>query len=813
MFKSTFALLDTQCFSFKYLKFSAFLLLFTSYSLCFGQLHQTIRGTVVDKDTKDALVEATVTVYHSAGQNGGLSNQDGKFRFDEIPVGRIGLVVQMVGYEEVVLSQIELKSAKELILDIEMQESVAKIDEVVITGRRNKEKPSNEMAAVSARSFTVEETSRYAAAAFDPARMAQNFAGVTSGGDDLFNEIVVRGNSPKGVLWRLEGIEIANPNHFAAGGGQGGAISMLSSTTLGNSDFYTGAFPAEYGNALSGVFDLKFRKGNTQKRESSFMIGALGLEVGTEGPMGQKYGGSYLINYRYSTLGFLNKIGLSPTGDLLPAYQDLSYNFYLPTKHAGKFNVFGVMGHNVAEMFDDIDYNDTTSETRWEYDGFSEIGFTNTTGIKHVYNIRNKGYVKTVVSHSHNGFTQYDESLQVDTVNNKVFQYQEDEIENIETQLRVSSMFNYKLNSRHTVRAGGIVSRLDYNFLSKFNDYDTDTTFVAFDDRNQSLQYQLYAQWKYRITSDITMNVGTHFTRLEATKANSFEPRANVQYRINKKLKVTGSVGMHSRPEHLALYLFKTNNEGQQGARPNKHLALTKAWHYVAAVDYKMNNNMRIKTEAYYQSLFDVPISTVSGSTVSILNTSNYWDAIFNGDTTHLQNGGKGRNVGVDITIERFFNKNYYYLVTATLFNSSYKTKTEEWYDTKYNGNYQFNLLGGKEFILKDKNKKIGFNGKVNVFGGHRYTPILLSESIRENRQVLDETNPYGAQTPTYYRFDVGVSFKVNKAKTTHTVLLDIQNVSSRQNVGGVYYDDREQEIEEWTMTGLFPFFNYRIEF
>lgn len=215
------------------------------------------------------------------------------------------MVVQMVGYEEVILSQIELKSAKELVLEIEMQEAVARFDEVVISGRKNKEKPVNEMASVSARSFTVEETSRYAAAAFDPAGMAQNFAGVTSGGDDLYNEIVVRGNSPKGVLWRLEGVEIANPNHFAAGGGQGGAISMLSSTTLGNSDFYTGAFPAEYGNALSGVFDLKLRKGNTQKRESSFMIGALGLEVGTEGPLSKKYGGSYLVNYRYSTLGFM----------------------------------------------------------------------------------------------------------------------------------------------------------------------------------------------------------------------------------------------------------------------------------------------------------------------------------------------------------------------------------------------------------------------------------------------------------------------------------------------------------------------------
>ncbi|MFT5724462.1 MAG: hypothetical protein ACI9JN_001581 [Bacteroidia bacterium] len=543
------------------------------------------------------------------------------------------------------------------------------------------------------------------------------------------------------------------------------------------------------------------------------MIGALGLEVGTEGSFSKKYNGSYLINYRYSKLGFLNKVGLSPTGDLLPAYQELSYNLYFPTKSFGKFNVFGLMGYNVADMYDEINDQDMSNETIDDYDGFSEIGFTNTTGIKHVYNIKNKGYLKTVVSHSYNDFTQYDESLQIDTVKAKTFRYQEDEIKNVETQFRISTMFNYKLNTRHTIRAGAIVSKLDYDFLSKFNDYETDSTFVAFDDKNKSMQYQAYGQWKYRINSDITMNLGAHFTRLEATKANSFEPRANLQYKVNKKLKLTGSVGMHSRSEHLALYLFKVKNEDESTYRPNVNLELTKAWHYVAAVDYSINRNLRIKAEAYYQSLFDVPISTVDGSTVSVLNTSNYWDAIFNGDTTHMQNGGKGRNVGLDITVERFFNKNYYYLLTATLFNSQYQTKTGKWYDTKYNGRYQFNVLGGKEFVLRDKNKKIGINGKFNVFGGNRYTAILLNESIANEGQVLDTDNPYGDQTPVYYRFDFGISYKVNKAKKTHTILLDIQNVTSRQNVGRGYYNNRAKTIEEWTMTGLFPFFNYRIEF
>jgi len=124
------------------------------------------------------------------------------------------------------------------------------------------------MSAVSARAFTVEETQKYPAAINDPLRMATNFAGVASL-DDGMNQIVIRGNSPTGLLWRMEGIDIPNPNHFAAKGSSGGGISILSSQLLSNSDFITGAFAADYGNALSGVFDLNLRKGNNEKRETT----------------------------------------------------------------------------------------------------------------------------------------------------------------------------------------------------------------------------------------------------------------------------------------------------------------------------------------------------------------------------------------------------------------------------------------------------------------------------------------------------------------------------------------------------------------
>lgn len=143
------------------------------------------------------------------------------------------------------------------------------------------------MATVSARSFTVEETSRYAGSLNDPSRMAANYAGVSST-SDARNDIIIRGNSPLGVLWRLNGMEIPNPNHFGSLGTTGGPVSILNNNLLDKSDFLTGAFPAEYGNALAGVFDLQMRSGNNEKTEFLGQVGFNGFELGAEGPIGKK---------------------------------------------------------------------------------------------------------------------------------------------------------------------------------------------------------------------------------------------------------------------------------------------------------------------------------------------------------------------------------------------------------------------------------------------------------------------------------------------------------------------------------------------
>lgn len=323
-------------------------------------LYQVVRGRVFDQVSKVALPGANILIPGTDPLIGGTTDEEGNFLLEKVPTGRVNLRVSFLGYEPTTIRELIVTSGKEVNLEISLAESLEQMNEVVITDSRNPQDAGNEWAVVSARGFDMEETNRYAGSRNDPARMAQNFAGV-SGANDSRNDIIIRGNSPTGVLWRLEGIDIPNPNHFGALGTTGGPVSILNNNLLGKSDFLTGAFPAQFGNASAGVFDLNMRKGNAFKREHIFQMGFNGIEAGTEGPLGIGNGSSYLINYRYSTLAMMQSIGFSPgTGDAVPYYQDLSVKIDVPTKSAGRFTFFAVGGKsNIDLIGSDMDSSST----------------------------------------------------------------------------------------------------------------------------------------------------------------------------------------------------------------------------------------------------------------------------------------------------------------------------------------------------------------------------------------------------------------------------------------------------------------------
>lgn len=760
-----------------------------------AQVTQNIRGTVVDQVLQTPLPGATV--YINGLNKKALSDSVGKFKFSDVPVGVHSLEVSYVGYKNGILNNIQVISGKEQVVTIGMEPALVNENNVFVKGVNKRNRPLNEMSMVSARAFTVEETQKYAAAVNDPARMATNFAGVITA-DDGNNLIVIRGNTPTGLLWRMEGIDIPNPNHFADQGSSGGGISILSAALLSNSDFVTGAFAAEYGNALSGVFDLKLRKGNNERREYNLQAGVLGLNVAAEGPFKKGGKSSYLVNYRYSTLSLLDKMGLN-IGTGVTDFQDLSYNIYLPTKKAGTFTLFGFGGKSA--QFADAEKDSSKWEGEGDRYGWDFKANTYLSAATHQINIGSRSMLRSAVAWSKVGTISTSNYQQGN--GDDLMVYNEN---NFTRKITASSTLNHRFKNRSTLRAGVIVNFIGFSYFQKerANPNAPVTTTLDVDGNTETLQ--AFAQWQGRPTEKLTINAGLHYLTLLLNNSTAVEPRASVRYNISRTANLSFGYGMHSQMQSMGIY-FGRQPGTAVGNLPNKDLGFTKSQHYVLSYSQQLGSNLRLKTELYYQRLSNIPVGNSDTSTFATIN-------IMEGFVTDdLVNKGKGRNYGLEISLERYLSNHFYMMFSNSIYQSKYTTLDGIERNTRFNGRYASNMVVGKDFVSKDGGRTIGINFRAVYAGGFRHTPINLAASSREGFTVYYDKRAFEDQLPAYFRTDLRFSIAWNKKHVTNTLSLDIQNVSNRQNIYGYFFDQTKQKVITGFQTGLIPILNYKIEF
>lgn len=768
-----------------------------------AQFSEQIIGKIIDKESKSPLFGAFIEVSNKDTIFKSVSDIDGNFIISQVPYGRYTLNVKYVGYEPYQITQLEVSAGKATTIVVELTENISNLNTVEIKIGIDKEKPLNDMTLSSARAFSVEETQRFSASFNDPARMALSFAGISTT-SDASNEIIVRGNSARGLLWRIEGVEIPNPNHFSNGeGASGGGISILSSQVLDNSDFMTGAFSADYGNALSGVFDIKFRKGNYKKRHYAFQFGVLGMQAMLEGPFSKKYDGSYLINYRYSTLQIFNAIGLPVVDNAqVPVFQDLSFNFNFPIKNAGVLSFWGIGGNSSAgeiAIKDSMQWAERRE--RFEDDRVSWVGAT---GINYVYPFKNnKTFWKNILSFSYENNAYTLDSLD----NNYVLQnsYQE---KYIYYSFRLHSFVNHKFNAKHSIKTGVYYSQLFFDIFSRGLRLDINQVATFFDDEGNGGLLQTYFNWKYRITNKLEMVTGVHALVFLLNNSYSIEPRWAIRYQPHSKHTLTLGTGLHSRIEPISTYMSRVQTGPSTYVQPNTNLNITKSFHAILGYDWSLIPNYRLKFETYFQYLYDVPINQDSGSVESILNfSSGYTESTF-------INQGKGRNYGLEITVEKFFTNQFFFLFTGSLFNSEYTMNDDVWRNTRFNGNFMLNALGGYEFRLgKKKLHTWTINTRLIYRGGNRYTPIDLAASQLQNREVVLVGETFKEKLPDFFRWDASTTLKFNFKKWAFSITLDVQNVLNRKNIQSYNYDPYLKEIRTRYMFGIMPVFNFKFEF
>ena len=761
------------------------------YATTFAQLTQNIRGTVTDQLLQTPIAGATVVI--TGTDKKVVADSLGNFRIPNVAAGTYTLLITHINYTDAVASNIVVNTGKEVVLTIAMETKVRTEKTVVITANSKKNRPLNDMSVVSARAFTVEETQKYAAAVNDPLRMVTGFAGVASA-DDGGNDIVIRGNAPTGLLWRMEGVDIPNPNHFSEAGGSGGGISILSSQTLANSDFITGAFAAEYGNALSGVFDLKLRKGNNEKNEYALQAGFLGLNAAAEGPLSASHKGSYLVNYRYSTLSLLNKMGLDLSQGATN-FQDLSYNIYLPTKNKGIFTVFGFGGLSSDNQ------KIETDSSKWEmqddrYAG-KFIANTGATGITHTIPIDNQTTLRSALAFSYTS-NSYNEKY-VESRKSIVDNYKDNYITK---KILVSSTLNHKINASNALRAGAYVNFIFFKYYKLSKENPNAPLLENINTSGNTQTVQAFVQWQYRPYNNLTFNVGMHYLALLYNNTGSAEPRASVKWDPDNKSSLAFGYGLHSQLQALGVYFAKDIN----GQSTNQYIDLTRAHHFVLSYSRLVGYKLRAKGEVYYQQLFDVPVTVDPAKTFSTLNIQNEFI------TDPLTNNGKGRNYGIELTLEKYLDNNLYYTVNGSFYQSKYTAADGVERNTRYNGNYLFNGVAGKEFPLSGQRKVLGINIKVIYAGGYRTTPIDLAASQQEGYTIYKEKEAFSLQNQAYFRPDCRISLKWNRTRLTSTLSLDIQNVINRKNIYNQKYDLLKGTTITNYQNGMIPVLNYKVE-
>lgn len=775
-------------------------------SLLFGQsLTQTIKGTVKDKDSQQPLIGATVAVVGTS--LGTVTDVEGVFRIKEVGVGRVSIQVSYLGYEPLFLNNREIVSAKELILSIEMQESIVDNEEVVISAERSKSQPNNELATVSVRKFSVEESMRFAGARNDVSRMAANFAGVQASNDQA-NDIVIRGNSPNSLLWRLEGVDIPNPNHFGDFGSTGGPVSMLNNNVLANSDFYTGAFPANYGNTIAGVFDLSLRNGNSEKHEFLGQVGFNGFELGAEGPISRKKGSSYLINARYSTLEAMQKMGLDVgTGTSVPKYKDVTFKVNLPISNRGRFSAFGLAGSSsidfVNSQKDSTEAGDLWSSSTLDIYDRTRMAVL---GAGYTRLFQNNAYWKTTLAYT----TQINADV-VDSVapsTREVFEFYNQDYRN--SKIFLHSFYNRKFDSKNTMRAGLIVNHMLFSIQdSVYQNLQKDYLSITNSKGSTDLT-QFYVNINHRFSERLTLKAGLSNQMLLLNGSNSVEPRLGFQYKAHEHVVLNLGYGLHSFMTPLNFYFQEDTDAEGSTIKPNENLGFTKSHHFVMGASISLPRGYQLKTESYYQQIFNAVVGADPNSTFSMLNSASFDFSA----PDRLKNGGSGVNFGVEMTLEKFLTKGFYFLSTTSLFQSRYVSTSGKAFNTKFNNQYVSNLLGGKEWRLGQKGSKyLVLDLKGTYAGGQRYTPLLLEESIAAGSAVYNSENPYGEQFDNYFRMDARLAFRIMGKGIVQEWAFDIQNVTDQRNALFQQYNPSTQSVDVSYQLGRFPLMQYRIQF
>ncbi|MDO4984865.1 MAG: TonB-dependent receptor [Prevotella sp.] len=759
-------------------------LLSTAILLC-GAMNvqaETLRGTVKDAVTGEALIGATVKIAELENA-AAVADMDGNFTIKISKGGRYTIETNYIGYEPSVMKEILISGPKEVVLEIALRENSTELKEVVVKPRVNKEATVNPSVLTGGVMLSMEEASRFAGGYNDPARLVMSFAGVSGEADG--SGLSIHGNSPERMQYRIEGVEVFTPNHFNDCWNAGyGLVSALNSNVIGNSDFFTSTFNANYNNALSGVFDVKMRAGNNSKHENILQIGTVSEELTLEGPISRKHNSSYIINYRYGFTSLMDNLNLLDTDGAHVGFQDFSVKLMFPTKK-GSFSIFGLGAHDTtwdeAMGLDDVhsayDSSDNDSKLTQILIGASyKMHFGNkwtwrTTAAYNMQHLKSDIYYYGLARDANNVLKT---PLAYEDPNNpesKKYLFSNQKMN--EDRLLFNTEFSKQVTDKWLTQFGFEYSHRYFNLSYKAADYlyapvNTMTEYTNMKD-NTGLA-NMFWQNLIKTSDKFSLSLGVAANYFLLSKDFSVEPRVSFKWEPDDKNSFSLGYGLHSMIEKLDTYFYRD----ARGNMVNKDLDLSKAHHLNLTYTHKFTPNLTLRANVYYEYGFDTPVGVNS----NYCATNRY----FSYTDEAMVSKGNTRNYGGDVTLEHYMSRGFFGQVNFSLYKAEYRGVDKVWRNQLYDRGYMFKILAGKEWMI-GKNV-LNVSAKYSIQGGLRYTPIdektmqaNVAAGIIDDNPIYMEGQEFTKQFDPTGIVDLTISYKINKRKVSHTFAFEGLNV------------------------------------
>ena len=748
---------------------------------------QKIEGSITDLLTLEPLVGATVIVVDRI-EASTISELGGRFS-TEVGPGRYTLEISFIGYETVRLENLEVRSGRNLFLEVGLQSHDIELDNIVISASNEVNNTVDPFIMNSAYRLNIEEVSSYAGGRNDIARISANLPGVVANNDER-NDIIIRGNNPLGVQWNVNGLPILNPNHFATLGTTGGPVTILNTNLLQDFDFQTSAFTSEYGNALAGIYDLALRKGNPNNIEYTFLSSAFsGFEAVIEGPI-KKEESSFVVALRKSMTDLAVNFDLIDFENV-PEYYDINFNLSFGLNEKNKWNIFGIGGNSIIR-FNEDELDD--GENSFFDSDIYNLGVENRRIIK-------DGFIKSIIgiNYSNNGYNE------ITMISDDDF-FREFKEDNEELRLQVQSQITKEINDRFLLRAGFQFAWNNVNLQSSLT-FDESTDVLL--DANDNLSYsRIWSEALLSISSKSKANIGLNLLYNHFNNDLSIEPRLSYSIDISKEQTLQLAYGLHSMIQPLNV-IFHTTITSEELEYTNIDLGLSKAHHL--NLSHQMTfPSISLQTNLYFQSLSSIPVESFSSS----YSTINIGADFISDIRPNLINEGSGTNYGFEVLASKRLKKNWYALLGGALFKSTYKGSDGIERNTAFNTGFSYNITFGKAWFLnKKKTNRVSVDWNSSFAGGRYVSPIDIDLSRAIQRTVRNEDLAFSEQLGGYYRTDLRFGYNLNRKKVNHKFYFELQNLFGNRNPLRNFYSVRSDAVRIQNQLGLFFDIYYRIEF